>query len=472
MAQNLFSEKFTSHLKQVLQHAGVLASALARELNIDAAKASNTKQIYKEQQKPIIHIAHILNALEKETGSIGAELIKKARTSEAQKIESRVLTAKNIETDVPISLSTKAANAIVKSVQISHTYGHRYIGTEHLAKSIVAADSQESRQWFAERGISTTELEKSINVVLESTSKFPDLTAVFRPESSGEAKKERRQTALLYFGKELTGVTAQKDIDPLIGRELEIERVIQVLSRRYKNNPLLLGEAGVGKTAIVEGLASRIAEGNVPPTLANKKIYTIDLGAMVAGTMYRGEFEARLKQSLEVAEKERNVILFIDEIHTIIGAGSASGSLDAANMLKPALARGAISIIGATTLEEYKKHIQTDSALERRVQPVFIDEPSIDETRDILRGIKKNYETFHNVVITNGAIDAAVLLSNRYIPEKLQPDKSIDLIDETAARVKVDRSSGSLWQRIKQLEAQLSSALEKKPKNSTTKLLP
>ncbi|PIZ77856.1 MAG: ATP-dependent Clp protease ATP-binding subunit ClpC, partial [Parcubacteria group bacterium CG_4_10_14_0_2_um_filter_41_6] len=277
-----------------------------------------------------------------------------------------------------------------------------------------------------------------------------------------DIKTDKKNEILEYFGTELTSPKLQKNIDPVIGRNKEIERIINILCRRYKNNPLLLGEAGVGKTAIVEGLSKRISEGKVPSILANKKIYSIDMGSMLAGTMYRGEFEARLKQAIESAEKQGNIILFIDEIHNIMGAGSASGSMDAANMLKPALARGSLSIIGATTLDEYKKHIEQDSALERRLQPIRVLEPTLEETKEVLLGIKHNYETFHNVIISENAIDAAVALSDRYITEKLQPDKSIDLIDEASAKVKVEKSSSKAFSALRLLEAELNEVMDKK----------
>jgi ATP-dependent Clp protease ATP-binding subunit ClpC len=450
---NLFSNKFTTHLKGVLLNAGEKAANLLREKELDAL--NNKEKKYHSINTYEITNSIILEALEKESGSIACEILKKTKYSVKENIKKLKTSPKKIDID-SVTLSAQAADSIIKAVQISHQYRHKYIGTEHLLKSLIQSKDPDVIAWWEKNKINIIDVEKNLQIVLESTSKFPDLTAVFRTQESKQlTKDETKQTALEYFGQELTDLNIQKDIDPVIGRDIEIERLIQVLCRRYKNNPLLLGEAGVGKTAIVEGLAKRISQGNVPPILANKKIYTIDLGAMISGTIYRGEFEARLKNALEVAQKDGNTILFIDEIHTIIGAGSASGSLDAANILKPALARGTISIIGATTLEEYKKHIETDSALERRMQPILIEEPSEDETIEVLGGIKKNYESFHNVVITDEAINAAVKLSSRYMPEKLQPDKSIDLIDEAAARVKVERSKQSIWHRIRETETQI-----------------
>ncbi|MDZ4221351.1 MAG: AAA family ATPase, partial [Patescibacteria group bacterium] len=442
MSANLFSEKCTTHLKQVLI-----------KIAAPAAPVSFTR---------------LLDALAEEKGSIAAELLNKsfnARPGAAIRAnEPRPMPKATAISPQGALLADGITESLVKAVQISHKHGHRYIGTEHLLQGILEMGSPEANNWFSEQGVRTQELAKNLHVVLESTAKFPDLTAVFRDESDAQTTSAQKPSSLEYFGRDLTREDAQKNIDPLIGRAREVERLVHVLCRRYKNNPLLLGEAGVGKTAIVEGLAKRIMEGDVPTVLANKKIITLDLGAMVAGTMYRGEFEARLKQAIETAEKDGNVILFIDEIHTLIGAGAASGSLDAANMLKPALARGRLSVIGATTLEEFKKHIEGDSALERRLAPIFVDEPSEDETRDVLRGIKKNYETYHNVDISLDAVDAAIELSGRFMPEKLQPDKSIDLLDEAAAAVKVERANSDVWKKVRSLEHELEQIKERKHK--------
>jgi len=461
--QNLFSEKFSTHLKNILATAQADAVKGAHEKNIDAAHS----QTYKDTvtQKVVLCLEHVLDAARKEFGSIAQEILRKpespktkipnikntTRPPERRNIIQRITQKENVD----IVLEDAVAKSIIKAVQISHQYSHQYVGTEHLLKGILISSPKKMHQWMNKNGISAADIEKNIQVVLESTSKFPDLTAIFKPETEIEKTTARKQETLEYFGIELTSKHAQKEIDPVIGRDKEIERIINILCRRYKNNPLLLGEAGVGKTAIIEGLSKRIAEGGVPPILSNKKIYAIDLGSMIAGTIYRGEFEARLKQAIEEAEKDGNTILFIDEIHNIIGAGSASGSLDAANMLKPALARGTISIIGATTLDEYKKHIEQDSALERRLQPIQISEPTKEETKDVLRGIKANYEAFHNVIVTNEAIDAAVELSSRYMTDKLQPDKSIDLIDEACAQVKVEKSCREIFKEVRKAENNL-----------------
>jgi len=351
----------------------------AAHKNIDAAQNRGLSEA--RNHTAVITIEHLLDAAISERGSIIAQILEKKSPSrsispsEKRTIKTQTRKAPNIE----IILHNMAAKTIIKAVQISQQYSHWYVGTEHLLKAILVCAPKEFSEWMRKNNITVHNIEKNIQVILESTSKFPDITAIFRDEDI-DIKTDKKNEILEYFGTELTSPKFQKNIDPVIGRDKEIDRIINILCRRYKNNPLLLGEAGVGKTAIVEGLSKRISEGNVPSILANKKIYSIDMGSMLAGTMYRGEFEARLKQAIESAEKQGNIVLFIDEIHNIMGAGSASGSMDAANMLKPALARGSLSIIGATTLDEYKKHIEQDSALERRLQPIRVLEPTLEET--------------------------------------------------------------------------------------------
>ena len=274
---------------------------------------------------------------------------------------------------------------------------------------------------------------------------------------SGQNPEETYQ-ALLKYGKNLNELAAKGKLDPVIGREDEIRRVLQVLSRRTKNNPVLIGEPGVGKTAIAEGLAHRIIQGDVPESLKSKQIIALDMGSLVAGAQFRGQFEERLKAVLkEVQESNGEIILFIDELHTVVGAGAAQGSVDASNMLKPALARGDLRTIGATTLDEYRKYIEKDPALERRFQPVFVGEPDIEDTISILRGLKEKYEVHHGVRITDGAIVAAAQLSDRYISDRFLPDKAIDLVDEAAAKLRIEIDSmpeelDKLERKIKQIE--------------------
>ncbi len=325
--------------------------------------------------------------------------------------------------------------------------------------------------FFKKYNIDVAEIKRQIDTILNSTSKFPDLNDAInyftdQPRSDGYYPASQPATAptlaLEIFATNLTDPKIQTNIDPVIGRTEEIDRVIQILSRRNKNNPLLLGDPGVGKTAIIEGLAKKIVEGKVPEILTGKKIYALDLSLVVAGTSFRGEFENRLKQIINEVKTNPDIILFIDEIHNIIGVGSATGSMDAANILKPALARGEIKCIGATTLEDYKKQLESDPALERRFQPVHINQPNVTKTIEILQGIKNNYEIFHQVNISQEALRAAAELSDRYISDRFLPDKAIDLIDEAASEQKIKTGAGPISKKIWQLERTLREAGEKK----------
>jgi len=305
--------------------------------------------------------------------------------------------------------------------------GHNYIGTEHLLLGLLREGEGVAARVLMDLGIDLQRARDEVIKMLKEEGSSPQ---------KGQAKNTNTPN-LDQFGRDLTELAREGKLDPVIGREKEIERVIQILSRRTKNNPVLIGDPGVGKTAIAEGLAQKIAEGDVPELLKNKRIVALDLPAMVAGTKYRGEFEERLKNVLAEVKKAGDVILFIDELHTVIGAGAAEGAIDASNILKPALARGELQAIGATTLDEYRKHVEGDPALERRFQPVIVGEPSREDTIQILKGLRDKYEAFHRVRITDDALEAAVDLSMRYITDRFLPDKAIDLIDEAAARVKL-----------------------------------
>ncbi len=329
----------------------------------------------------------------------------------------------------PNDFTPRAKNIIDTAILQGKGMGHSYIGTEHILMGIIREGTGAATEILSRMGVQPQDLLNDLTAALGNSSSV-----------SGNKKdgKEKSDTPTLsQFGRDLTVYAMQGKIDPVIGRQKEIERVIQILSRRTKNNPCLIGEPGVGKTAIAEGLALKIATGEVPEMLKNKRIITLDLTGMVAGTKYRGDFEERIRNAIEEVKKAGDIILFIDEVHTLIGAGSAEGAVDAANILKPSLARGELQVIGATTLEEYRKHIEKDAALERRFQPVTVGEPSESEAVDILKGLRDKYEAHHKVKITDGAILAAVKMSSRYIGDRYLPDKAIDLVDEAASRVRL-----------------------------------
>ena len=326
-----------------------------------------------------------------------------------------------------IGLTTKAKRVIELAVDEARGFGHSYIGTEHLLIGLLREGEGIAAGVLESLGIN---LEK---VRAETTRLLSQSAAQRRP---GERPSTRTPT-LDQLGIDLTAAAAAGKLDPVIGRHREIERVIQILSRRTKNNPVLVGEAGVGKTAIAEAIAHRLAAGEVPETLRGKRLVTLDVGALVAGTKYRGEFEERLKKVIEEIKTAGNCMLFIDELQTLVGAGAAEGAVDASNILKPHLARGEIQCIGATTADEYRKHIEKDAALERRFQPILVEEPSVEQTVDILRGIKSRYEDYHRLTISDEAVKTAASLAARYIPDRFLPDKAIDLIDEAASRVRI-----------------------------------
>lgn len=338
---------------------------------------------------------------------------------------------------------------IDNALMVAASYDHFYIGTEHLLYSLLKSGDDGLKIIIATSGLNVVEVSASVLGILKSISNFSDISDGIALNVGNYGKKT---PALDFFSTELTDYETQKNLDPVILREKEIDRLVYILSRRYKNNPILLGNAGVGKTAIVEGLAKRIANNEVPDVLIGKRIFNLDLNSVIAGASYRGEFEVRLKDIIEEASTNNNVILFIDEIHSIVGAGSNNGNGDAANILKPALAKSKVKVIGATTFEEYKQYIEKDPALERRFQPVYVNEPSEEETVELLRGIKSNYEKFHNVKIEDEALIGAAKFSKRYINDKFLPDKAIDLIDEACARIKVKRPANLLLKEIVKVE--------------------
>ncbi len=360
--------------------------------------------------------------------------------------------------------SSDSKKVIERASILAQQLKHQYIGSEHLLQALINLNDPKISVFLKRKNVSLNDLNKKIDLLLKNTSGLPQITSFFKDEEDLD-EDEDQASALEFFGTNLTNPENQLDIDPVIGRSQEIERLIHIISRRTKNNPVLIGEPGVGKTAIAEGLAKRILEKNVPEVLLDKQIYKLDLSLIVAGTMYRGEFESRFKQIIEELQDNPDIIVFIDEIHTLMGTGSSGpggGTMDAANILKPALAKGQIRCIGATTSSEYRKHIESDPALERRFQSILVEEPSSEETLEILKGIKENYEHYHQVNITPEALKAAVDLSVRYVQDKFLPDKAIDLIDEAAAKSRVDRPLSPTVNLIKQLDQKISNLKQKK----------
>lgn len=450
-------QKFTAHLQSSINFAAELTLEL--------------KNRY-------INPEHLLFGLAETKGGVAFEILRKSglKLDTLRDLISvrnePVLRPGQTLTLADIKFSLPAKRALEKGVLMAANYGHKYVGTEHLFWGLLEIGDPTLEQIMKENQLNVREAKQQLLKVLKGTSKFPDISGFFEqakagvdemvPVPSGARRGGDKTPALDFFTTDLTNQQIQKNIDPVIGRTKEIDRLIHILSRRTKNNPVLIGDPGVGKTAIVEGLAKKIVREEVPEVLLNKRILALDLGLVVAGTIYRGEFESRVKQIIDEIKADPNIILFIDELHTIIGAGSASGSMDAANMLKPALAKGQIRTIGATTMEEYKKHIESDPALERRFQPIVVPEPSPGETLAILKGIKENYEQFHRVGITPDALEAAVTLSARYIQDRFLPDKAIDLIDEAASKVKVGKGRSGIGKQLRQLERQLDELHDRK----------
>ena len=442
-------EKFSNNYKKSLKAAAKLATDLSDEF---------------------INPWHVLYGLIAQRGSVGAELL----TSLEIKVDDiRSNIAKLSQADLKIELKiapkfSPSAKAIIqKSIKIAYINEHKYVGTEHLLAAILESQDANIENLLKILKVSKNEITGQVISMLKSASKIPALTETFKvlekeEEHEDYSYPDKRQSVLDLFGTELTSKRMQKKIDPVIGREEEILRIIHILSRRNKNNPIILGEPGVGKTAIVEGLAKKIVNGEVPEALLNKRVYMLDLTSAVSGTMYRGEFESRIKQIIDEARNRPEVILFIDEIHNIVGTGSASGSMDAANILKPALARGEIRCIGATTFNDYRKSIENDPALNRRFQPVKLVEPTENQAKEILHGIKNYFENFHRVEISDEAIDFSVELSQKYITDKFLPDKAIDLIDEASAAIRVNKKPSILDQKIKKIRLDILDSQKRK----------
>jgi ATP-dependent Clp protease ATP-binding subunit ClpC len=350
-----------------------------------------------------------------------------------------------------IELAPETQQVLEQAVEEARRLGHHYIGTEHILLGLVTGEGT-AMDVLRKLGVTPDQIRRQTRRVLNETTSSPTPTAGRREAANKPQQSGAKSPLVDQLATDLTALAEEKKLDPVIGRQTEIERVIQILARRTKNNPALIGEPGVGKTAIVEGLAQRIIEGDVPAPLMNKRVLQLDVGSLVAGTMYRGQFEERLKRVIDEL-KQSGAVLFIDEVHMLVGAGAAGSSVDAANILKPALSRGELQVIGATTLDEYRKHIESDAALERRFQSVLVEEPSEDETIDILKGIRGAYEEHHHLVISDEALEAATHLSSRYVTERFLPDKAIDLIDESSSRVRMYKSPAA--QQAKDLFSQL-----------------
>ena len=338
-----------------------------------------------------------------------------------------------------IGLTPRAKKVIELAVDEARRLNHHYIGTEHLLLGLVREGEGIAAGVLESLGVNLERVRAETTRILSQTQ--PQGAGAGQPAAAGSGARQATRTPTVdTLGIDLTAAARAESLDPVVGREKEIQRVVQILSRRTKNNPVLIGEPGVGKTAVVEGLAQRISSGDVPETLQGKRLLTLDIGSLVAGTKYRGEFEERLKKVIEEIKSTGNCVLFIDELHMLVGAGAAEGAVDAANILKPSLARGELQTIGATTLDDYRKHIERDAALERRFQPIVVEQPSVEETVQILRGIRGKYEEHHKLEISDAALESAAEMSDRYISDRALPDKAIDLIDESASRVRIRRS--------------------------------
>ncbi len=426
-------ERFTQNAKKTLQYSGQLAIQMGASY---------------------VGTEHMLLAILKANTSLGARLLSESGVT-LEKINPSLLTSSSTgapAADQMIDLSETAKKTITLALRVAQEFGQPYAGTEHLLFAILNQKNSRAQTILAEIKIDPAKLRTDIETYLQNQPQSFEQTALPAGASKG-AQNGSKTPALEHFSIDLTQKARDGKLDPMVGRKPQLERMISILNRRTKNNPVLIGEPGVGKTAIVEGLAERIIAEEVPDLLHGKRIMMLDMASIIAGTKFRGEFEERLKKIIDEAKEADDVILFIDELHNVVGAGSAEGAIDAANILKPALARGEVQTIGATTIEEYRKYIEKDSALERRFQPVQVPEATVDETIDILKGLRERYEQFHHVEISDEAIEQASKLAKRYVSDRFMPDKAIDLIDEASAQARINR--GTIGKRHRQLEKKL-----------------
>ncbi len=442
---------FTAHLQSALRTAFSFAAEFGHER---------------------VTSAHLLYGLAAEKGSLSSELLTKAdfpvdllKQELVRQHYTPFLPDRNFEPE----MHEQVVTILTKSIRTAQLHEHPYVGTEHVLACLINLMDEELKQLFNIWHVDSGELQRQLLVVLKSTSKFPDLADTLRELQSSHEESLEDVSAefpvLETLAKELTDPSTAKHLSPLIGREKELEQMQQILVRRFKNNPLLVGKPGVGKTALVEGLAKAILQGTSAPALTDKRLFSLELGNLVAGTMYRGEFEQRMKMLVDELREHPDTLLFIDEIHTLVGAGSTGQALDAANILKPALARGDIRCIGATTWDEFQKHLAKDQALARRFQVVFVDEPNKEQTRKILEGISKEFERHHAVTIQDESLDTALELSERYLTHTAWPDKAIDLLDDASAHLRLKMKQDPLAQKKKRLKSKMQKLQKEKSRH-------